>query len=73
MTKIAGSISQRHKSADPDPDPHQNVMDPQHWLVNILYFLCGRHERRQYTGSASGKRFRLRIRLQPAGANSRLR
>jgi hypothetical protein len=34
MTKIAesGSISQRHGSADPDqdPDPHQNVMDPEH-------------------------------------------
>jgi hypothetical protein len=33
MTKIAGpgsgSISQRHGSAD--PDPLQNVMDPQHW------------------------------------------
>jgi hypothetical protein len=34
MTKLAGarpesgSISQRHGSAD--PDPHQNVMDPQH-------------------------------------------
>jgi len=32
MTKIAGSgsgyISQKHGSAD--PDPHQNVMDPQH-------------------------------------------
>ncbi len=24
----SGSISQRHGSADPDPDPHQNVMDP---------------------------------------------
>jgi hypothetical protein len=34
MTKIAGSgsISKRHGSADPDPDPPQNVMDPQHWL-----------------------------------------
>ncbi len=36
MTKIAGSgtgyISQRHGSGDPDPDPLQNVMDPQHWL-----------------------------------------
>ncbi len=34
MTKIAGSgsISQRHEFADPDPDPHQNVMDPEHWL-----------------------------------------
>jgi hypothetical protein len=37
MTKIAGSgsesgsISQRHGTADPDPDPHQNVMDPEHW------------------------------------------
>jgi hypothetical protein len=33
MTKIAasGSISQRHGSTDPDPDPHQNVMDPEHW------------------------------------------
>jgi hypothetical protein len=29
----SGSISQRHRSADPDPDPHQNVMDPQHWLL----------------------------------------
>ncbi len=36
----SGSISQRHGSAGPDPDRHQNVMDPQHcisltfWLVN---------------------------------------
>jgi hypothetical protein len=39
MTKIAGSgsesgsISQRHGSAD--PDPHQNVMDPQHYSVRV--------------------------------------
>jgi hypothetical protein len=26
----SGSISQRHGSVDPDPDPPQNVMDPQH-------------------------------------------
>ncbi len=34
MTKIAGSgsIGQRHGSANPDPDPPQNVMDPQNWL-----------------------------------------
>ncbi len=25
----SGSISQRHGSAD--PDPHPNVMDPEHW------------------------------------------
>ncbi len=30
-TEGSGFISQRHGSADPDPDPHQNVMDPQHW------------------------------------------
>jgi hypothetical protein len=37
MTKIAGygsgAISQGHGSAD--PDPHQNVMDPEHpWFNN---------------------------------------
>jgi hypothetical protein len=34
MMKIegSGSISQRHGSADPDPDPHKNVMDPEHCL-----------------------------------------
>jgi len=26
----SGSIGQRHGSADPVPDPHQNVLDPQH-------------------------------------------
>ncbi len=31
----SGSTSQRHGSADPDSDPHQNVMDPEHW-----YFRC---------------------------------
>ncbi len=35
MTKIAGSgsISQKHGSEDPDPDPPQNVMDPEHWSL----------------------------------------
>jgi hypothetical protein len=42
MTKIAGSgsesgsISQRYGSVDPDPDPHQNVMDPEHMALNIV-------------------------------------
>ncbi len=38
MTKIAGSgsISQRHGSAD--PDPHQNVMDPEHCRQQLLLF-----------------------------------
>jgi hypothetical protein len=37
MTKIAGSgsISQRHGFADPDPDPPQNVMDPQHCCRHV--------------------------------------
>jgi len=26
----SGSMSHRYGSADPDPDPHQNFMDPQH-------------------------------------------
>jgi hypothetical protein len=37
MMKIegSGSISQRHGSAD--PDPHQNVMDPQHCLKAVQF------------------------------------
>jgi hypothetical protein len=40
--KIAGSgsesgyISQMHGSADSDPDPHQNVMDPQQWCKYVM-------------------------------------
>jgi hypothetical protein len=30
---VAGSVSQRHGSADPDPDPYQKVTDPQHLLL----------------------------------------
>jgi hypothetical protein len=30
----SGSISQRYGYADPDPDPYQNVMDPQHCFSN---------------------------------------
>jgi hypothetical protein len=26
----------RHGSEDPDPDPPQNVMDPQHWFQKII-------------------------------------
>ncbi len=33
----SGSISQRHGSADPDPT--QNVMDPEHWFLEIEIFL----------------------------------
>ena len=31
----SGSINQRHGS--PDPDPHQNVLDPEHWLTAVLF------------------------------------
>ena len=47
MTKKAGSgsksgsISQRHGSADLDPDPPQNVLDPQHCTVGIPILLGG--------------------------------
>jgi hypothetical protein len=43
MTKIAGSgpISQMHGSADPDPDPQQNVMDPEHWCCGSETFWYG--------------------------------
>ncbi len=41
MTKIAGSgsISQRHGSADPYPDPDQNVMDLEH-LNDWCFLVC---------------------------------
>ncbi len=53
MTKIAGSgfriririrtrigsVCQRHGSADPDPDPHHNVMDPQHMPGSYSFFI----------------------------------
>jgi hypothetical protein len=31
----SASIGQRYGSVDPDPDPHQNDTDPQHWLGRI--------------------------------------
>jgi hypothetical protein len=31
-----GSISQMHGSADPDQDPHQKVMEPQHCLFYVV-------------------------------------
>ncbi len=34
----SGSFSQRHGSADPNPDPPQNVMDPQHCFKQWNYF-----------------------------------
>ncbi len=44
MTKIAGSgsgsISQRHGSADPDPHPPQNIMDPQHCFYSFYSLQC---------------------------------
>ncbi len=39
-----GSISQRHGSTDPDPDPPENVMDPQHWCRGTAPRLCKKDE-----------------------------
>ncbi len=30
-------MDQRHGSADPDPDPPQNIMDPQHCLQHTVF------------------------------------
>ncbi len=35
----SGYICQRPRSADPDPDQHQNVMDAEHESVNISFIL----------------------------------
>jgi hypothetical protein len=53
MTKMAGSgsISQRHGSADPDPDPSQNVMDPQHWWREGLILVLTSPERDEHGGA----------------------
>ncbi len=51
MTKIAGSesgsISQGHGSANSDQDPHQNVMDLQHWFV-IFHCFWGKSVKLNY-------------------------
>ncbi len=56
MTKIAGSRfnSQRHGSAD--PDPHQNVMDPEHWYYKYCLGVstCPRHIVQLYWYTVSG-------------------
>jgi hypothetical protein len=58
MTKIAGSgsISQRHRSADPDPYPLQNVMDPD-TAFDTIYCgsTCGFGSLRYGTGSGNVK------------------
>ncbi len=33
----AGSVSQRFESVD--PNPNQNVTDPEHWKYNIMFYL----------------------------------
>jgi hypothetical protein len=48
MTKIAGSgsISQRHGSADPDPDPHHKMScirstgHKEKWEGNVQIYVC---------------------------------
>jgi hypothetical protein len=66
MTKIAGSgsISQRHGTADPnpDPDPHQNVMDPEHCLKCLGKLAAHMLTRRLY---GSAKRMSTRTAMSP--------
>jgi hypothetical protein len=38
MKKEFRSVSQRYGSGNPDPDPHQNVKDPQHWTKEKVSF-----------------------------------
>jgi hypothetical protein len=41
MKKGVG-ISQKYGSWDPDPDPQQNVTDPQHWVkLKIVLYIPG--------------------------------
>ncbi len=46
----SGSISQRHGSADQDPDSHKNVTDPQHWLKECMVHLNSR--KKDITGTS---------------------
>jgi hypothetical protein len=37
----SGSLTQWYGSADPDPDPYQNVMDPQHcYCAAKAFYYC---------------------------------
>jgi hypothetical protein len=56
MTKIAGSgsISQKHGSEDPDPDPPQNVMDPEHWSELSWLVVILRKQPLSYIGNLPG-------------------
>ncbi len=40
MTKIAWSRSSSQRRGSADPDPHQNVKDPQHWYLIFWYGLA---------------------------------
>jgi hypothetical protein len=59
--KIAGSgsICQRHGSAD--PDPYQNVMDPQHWLNHPSYLFSS--VRRNPVIQTTGPVFELKLNI----------
>jgi hypothetical protein len=44
LKKGVGSISQRYGSGHPDPDPHQNVTDPQHCLSTCIQYTYSHRE-----------------------------
>jgi hypothetical protein len=55
------SISQRHGTAD--PDPHQNVMDPEHWFSVRARLFCFIFSSFQITLSKRLRHYRWRIYL----------
>jgi hypothetical protein len=67
MTKIAGfgsgSISQRHGSAD--PDPHQNVMDPEHCATLCITSVQDPHWSQSVSETSIFASMRIRIRADP--------
>ncbi len=36
LKKVVGSGSVNERYGSPDPDPHQNVTDPEHWFSEVL-------------------------------------
>jgi hypothetical protein len=48
----SGSISKRHGSADPDPDTHQNVMDPEHCIFSCIFGYQNPGPESGFTGNA---------------------
>ncbi len=62
----SGSISQRHGSAD--PDPHQNVMDPQHCFFQAHHEGGEVGAQRSVLYGDRGEQVRHQVQEQEAGS-----